>query len=77
MSLYSDPTFPASMTSMASVAEGALRTRISILEAALACVQRECNTAFDAPEVAFATLCRIHSVARQTMPTRGHEHDAE
>lgn len=50
--------------------EGALRTRISILEAALACVQRECNTAFDAPEVAFATLCRIHSVARQTMPPR-------
>lgn len=48
--------------------EGALRTRISILEAALACVQRECDTAFDAPEVAFATLCRIHSVARQTMP---------
>jgi hypothetical protein len=75
MSLSADPPFPASMASMA---EGALRTRISILEAALACVQRECNTAFDAPEVAFATLCRIHSVARQTMPPpRRHEHDAE
>lgn len=55
-------------SSMGSVDEGALRTRISILEAALACVQRECATAFDVPEVSFATLCRIASVARQTMP---------
>lgn len=54
--------------------EGALRTRISILEAALACVQRECDVAFDVPEVAFSTLCRIASVARQTMPCGG---DAE
>lgn len=47
--------------------DGALRTRVAILEAAIACVQRECNTAFDAPEVAFATLCRIASVARQSL----------
>lgn len=61
--------------------EGALRTRISILEAALACVQRECNTAFEEPEVAFSTLCRIASVARQTIPVRDRDrdrhHDAE
>lgn len=47
--------------------DGGLRTRVAILEAAIACVQRECNVAFDAPEVAFATLCRIASVARQTL----------
>lgn len=70
MTMSSPMRLPNAASASAAREEGALRTRISILEAALACVQRECDTAFDAPEVAFATLCRIHAVARQTMPPR-------
>jgi hypothetical protein len=46
-----------------------LRTRVAILEAALACIQDECDLAFEEPEVAFSTMCRIASVARQALPT--------
>jgi hypothetical protein len=45
-----------------------LQTRVAILEAALSCIQSECSVALDEPEVAFSTMCRIASVARQALP---------
>lgn len=56
-----------------TVDDGGLRTRVAILEAAIACVKRECDVAFDSPEVAFSTLCRIASVARQTLAADDRE----
>ena len=43
----------------------ALRTRICILEAALACVERETAVALATPEISFVAVNRIASVARQ------------
>jgi hypothetical protein len=41
-------------------------TRIVIM-AALASIQRECETAIDCPEVSFTSICRIASLARQAL----------
>lgn len=45
----------------------ALRTRIAILEAALACVKAECEIAHTEPTIAMTTICRIDSVTRQAL----------
>ncbi len=48
--------------------ERALRTRVCILEAALACIERETDVALGRPDISFLTLCRIASIARQSGP---------
>jgi hypothetical protein len=50
----------------------ALRTRVCILEAALASIAREAEVAQREPEVSFLAIHRIASVARQTIGG-GHE----
>lgn len=45
----------------------ALRSRIAILEAALACVKAECEVAHVEPTIAMTTICRIDSVTRQAL----------
>ncbi len=45
----------------------ALRTRVSVLEAALARIARETEPAFQCPEVSFVTIHRIAFVARRTI----------
>lgn len=50
-----------------SVTEQELRTRIQILEAALACVREECETAHTEPTIAMTTICRIDAVSRQAL----------
>jgi hypothetical protein len=45
-----------------------LRTRVCILEAALACIAREADVALGRPDISFLTLCRISSIARQSRP---------
>jgi hypothetical protein len=44
----------------------ALQTQLVILEAALACIQTECDLALEVPEVSFATICRVSAIARQS-----------
>jgi hypothetical protein len=44
----------------------ALQTQLVILEAALACIQTECDLALEVPEVSFAALCRVAAIARQS-----------
>jgi hypothetical protein len=44
-----------------------LRTRVSILEAALSRIAREVEPAFQCPEVSFVTIHRIAFVARATL----------
>lgn len=44
-----------------------LKTRIVILEAALACIDRECERALDRPDTLFITMCRVAAVARQAL----------
>jgi hypothetical protein len=44
----------------------ALQTQLVILEAALACIQTECDLALEVPEVSFATICRVAAIARQS-----------
>ena len=48
-----------------------LLTRVRILEAAMECIAREAEPAFEAPEVAFMALQRVSSVARQSLPREG------
>ncbi len=43
----------------------ALRTRVLILEAALACVVREADRALDEPDLLLTSMCRVSAVARQ------------
>ena len=50
-----------------SVTEQELRTRVAILEAALACVREECETAHTEPTIAMTTICRIDAVSRQAL----------
>ena len=50
-----------------SAAEKELRTRVEILEAALACVREECETAHREPTIAMTTICRIDAVSRQAL----------
>ncbi|HEY8079204.1 MAG TPA: hypothetical protein VIF62_33965 [Labilithrix sp.] len=45
----------------------ALETRIIILEAALAAIGRECETALDEPTMLFMTACRVAALARQAL----------
>lgn len=45
----------------------ALRTRVSVLEAALARIARETEPAFQCPEVSFVTIHRIAFVARRSI----------
>jgi hypothetical protein len=45
----------------------ALATRLRIVEAALACIQRETEVALAEPGVAFLVTRRVASVARQTL----------
>jgi hypothetical protein len=45
----------------------AANTHALILEAALACIARECELAMQTPEVMFTTVCRISSVTRQAL----------
>jgi hypothetical protein len=47
----------------------ALRTRVCALEAALARVAGEVETALGTPDIAFLTLCRIGSIARRSVLT--------
>lgn len=44
-----------------------LRTRVSLLEAALSRIVREVEPAFQCPEVSFVTIHRIAFVARATL----------
>jgi hypothetical protein len=50
-----------------SVTERELRTRVAILEAALACVREECEVAHGEPTIAMTTICRIDAVSRQAL----------
>lgn len=45
--------------------ERSMRTRLCILEAALACIAREAEVALGRPDIAFLTMCRVSSIARQ------------
>jgi hypothetical protein len=54
-----------------SATEKELRTRLAILEAALACVREECETAHVEPTIAMTTICRIDSVSRQALRASG------
>lgn len=45
----------------------ALRSRVSMLEEAIARIAREAEPAFECPEVSFVTLHRIACVARRTI----------
>lgn len=47
--------------------EQELRTRVAILEAALACVREECEVAHGEPTIAMTTICRIDAVSRQAL----------
>ena len=47
--------------------EKELRTRVEILEAALACVRAECETAHVEPTIAMTTIFRIDAVSRQAL----------
>lgn len=38
-----------------------------VMLAALACIQRECETALSHPEVSFTSICRIAALARQAV----------
>jgi hypothetical protein len=44
----------------------ALQTQLVILEAALACIQNECDLALEVPEVSFSAICRVAAIARQS-----------
>lgn len=55
-----------------SVTEQELRTRLAILEAALACVREECETAHVEPTIAMTTICRIDAVSRQALTASGY-----
>jgi hypothetical protein len=44
-----------------------LRTRLVILEAALASIDRECERALDEPTVVFMTMCRVAALTRQAL----------
>lgn len=46
-----------------------LNTRIVILEAALASIDRECERALERPEVLFMTMCRVAALTRQSLLT--------
>jgi hypothetical protein len=48
----------------------ALVTQLVILEAALACIQAECELALEVPEVSFSAICRVAAIARQSSPER-------
>jgi hypothetical protein len=50
-----------------SATERELRTRLAILEAALACVREECETAHVEPTIALTTILRIDAVSRQAL----------
>ena len=45
----------------------ALRTRICILEAALAFIERETELTMTRPETSFVTMCRVAAIARQAL----------
>lgn len=42
-----------------------LRNRVLILEATLACIERECERALDEPAVVFGTVFRVAALTRQ------------
>jgi hypothetical protein len=54
-----------------SATEKELRTRLAILEAALACVREECEVAHVEPTIAMTTICRIDRVSRQALTASG------
>ena len=54
-----------------SATEKELMTRVAILEAALACVREECETAHIEPTIAMTTICRIDAVSRQALTASG------
>ncbi len=45
----------------------ALATRVRIVEAALACIERETDLALEEPRVAFLVTRRVASIARQAL----------
>ncbi len=45
----------------------ALATRVRIVEAALACIERETELALEEPGVAFIVTRRVASIARQAL----------
>jgi hypothetical protein len=51
----------------------ALQTQLVILEAALACIQGECDLALEVPEVSFSAICRVAAIARQSSLQRRPE----
>lgn len=44
-----------------------LQTRIVILEAALASIDRECEWALANPAIVFMTMCRVAALSRQAL----------
>jgi hypothetical protein len=46
----------------------ALRTRVLILEAALACIDREAEISRDRPDASFTAVQRIGAIVRQVLP---------
>lgn len=52
---------------MVDATEKELRTRLAVLEAALACVKAECDAAHSEPTIAMTTVCRIHAVTRRAL----------
>ncbi len=47
-----------------------LVNRVTILEAALESIQRECESALDEPALLFMTMCRVASLTRQARERR-------
>ncbi len=48
-----------------------LLTRVSILEAALESIQRECERAIDEPSLLFMTMCRVAALTRRAREAEG------